>query len=76
MIIYRKYFSGYSGTPINGASYYPGKLLNNTVLNPIDKTLTKINNTPIGKIKPLNKKLERVKNIVKPIKKLINKNNK
>lgn len=74
MIIKRsKLFAGYSETPISGTSYYPGQV-SNFVLDSIDKSTEVVDKIPVVRDNEIVKKrVGRVKGIVRPLKKLLNK---
>ena len=72
MIIKRKIFAGYAETPISSVSYHSGQILGNYVLNPVDKAVDKVDDIPVVKdSKIVKRKVDRVKGIVKPLKKLL-----
>lgn len=77
MIIKRsKLFAGYSETPISGTSYHSGQL-SNSVLDLIENSANKVEKIPVIKDNQVVKrKVDRIKDIVRPLKKLLNKNNK
>lgn len=76
MIILRKSFSGISEVPLTGTSYQSGQVFTKLVFDPVDNTITTIEESPlIGETKLVKKKVNRVKSILHPIKQLINNKN-
>jgi len=67
MIVKRqKHYSGYSDIDINGASYYPAQVMTDYALEPIENSVLYLESTPVGKFKPVNKKLRLARGIVSP----------
>lgn len=75
MILKRKSRT-YSDLP-EGVSYYSSQVLTNYALNPLDKTIDYIDNTKLGKLKPIKKQTTRFASVIKPLKWALkrNKNN-
>ena len=68
IIVRRKRFSGYSETPIGGATYFPGQVTTKLVLDPLEHGAEVLEKVPI---EPLKKKSSRIKKIVGPLKKIL-----
>lgn len=68
IIVRRKKFSGYSETPIGGTTYFPAQVTTKLVLDPLEHVAGDLERIPI---EPLKKKSSRIKNIVRPLKKIL-----
>ena len=71
MIIKRqKFYSGYSEASPGGTQYMSAQVFNDYVIDPIDESLIKIENSRVGQIKSVKKKLRLIKDPIIFIKSL------
>ena len=71
MIIKRKGFSGYGEITINGVTYIPAQVMNDTLHDTMDTAegvVSKIDQTAIGQTIPVKKKTRMVKNVISGLK--------
>lgn len=68
-----KRFSGYSESSPNGTTYYNSQVISKYVINPIDKSINKLGETPIGNTDLYKRKKNRIKRIINPLKEFFNK---
>lgn len=75
MILQRrsKTFSGYSESAPSGTSYMSGQVITDYILDPIDKSIEVLESTPIAKSEGIKRKTGRIRGIVRPLKKLLEK---
>lgn len=67
-----KRFSGYSEAAPGGVSYHSGQVVSGYILDPLDKGMEVVDKIPDPlKGKRFKDKSERVKGIIKPLKKLL-----
>ena len=72
MIIKRsRLYSGYGEVNLNGIGYQSAQLTDNYLLNPAEKVVDSVSDSPAGNIKPVKKKLNLVKQIVSPMRTII-----
>lgn len=72
MKLKRKLFN-YSETSLGGINYYPGQVVSDLVINPLDKGVDYIDKSRLGKIPNIKRKTRNIKSILVPIKKLLKK---
>lgn len=70
-----KRFSGYSESSPNGTTYYNSQVISKYIINPIDKSINKLGETPIGDTYLYKRKRDRIKRIINPLKEFFNKEN-
>ena len=74
MIIKRqRLYSGYEESNGYGLSYMPAQVMTDYALNPVEDSVKYLETTRVGEIKPVKKKLNLVKGLVSPLKKIIGK---
>ena len=61
-----KRFSGYSEVSPGGVTYKSSQVISNYILDPIDKSISYVDNTTLGKTNVVKKKSRMVKSIIKP----------
>lgn len=75
MIIKRKGFSGYSESNLsNGVNYHSANIITDYILDPADKSIVYIENSPLYKLNSVKRKSSRVKNILNFFKNIKNNN--
>lgn len=73
MIIKRKVFSGYSESNLsNGVNYHSANIITDYILDPTDKSIVYIENSPLYKLNSVKRNSSRIKNVIHPIKYLLN----
>lgn len=70
-----KRFSGYSESSPNGTTYHNSQVISEYVINPIDKSINKLGETPLGSTNLYKRKRDRIKRIINPLKEFFNKEN-
>lgn len=68
-----KRFSGYSESSPSGVTYHNSQVISKYVINPIDKSIDKLEKTPIGDTNMYKRKKDRIKRILYPLKKFLSK---
>ena len=71
MKIKRKMFSGYSETIPKAVTYKSAQVMSEYILDPIDKSMVILSDSPIGKIESVKKKTNRFSGPVKSWKRYI-----
>lgn len=71
MKIKRKMFSGYSETTPKAVTYKSAQVMSKYVLDPIDKSMVILSDSPIGKIDSVKRKTDRFSGPVKSWKRYI-----